>query len=77
MDAPLPSASDFNQLRAFVAVAGSLNFSRAAEKLGVSSSALTSTALPFTLNWIPMGSPCLLSLSVRSGGIRAGERRRD
>jgi DNA-binding transcriptional LysR family regulator len=41
MDAPLPSASDFNQLRAFVAVAGSLNFSRAAEKLGVSSSALS------------------------------------
>jgi DNA-binding transcriptional LysR family regulator len=41
MDAPLPSSSDFNQLRAFVAVAGSLNFSRAAEKLGVSSSALS------------------------------------
>jgi len=41
MDAPLPSASDFNQLRAFVAVAGALNFSRAAEALGVSSSALS------------------------------------
>ncbi len=41
MDAPLPSASDFNQLRAFVAVANSLNFSRAAERLGVSSSALS------------------------------------
>lgn len=41
MDAPLPSAGDFNQLRAFVAVAGALNFSRAAEKLGVSSSALS------------------------------------
>ena len=41
MDAPLPSASDFNQLRAFLAVAGSLNFSRAAEKLGVSPSALS------------------------------------
>lgn len=41
MDPLLPSAGDFNQLRAFVAVAGSLNFSRAAEKLGVSSSALS------------------------------------
>jgi DNA-binding transcriptional LysR family regulator len=41
MDPVLPSAGDFNQLRAFVAVAGSLNFSRAAEKLGVSSSALS------------------------------------
>ena len=41
MDAPLPSPGDFNQLRAFVAVARSLNFSRAAEKLGVSSSALS------------------------------------
>lgn len=37
------SAGDFNQLRAFVAVAGSLNFSRAAENLGVSSSALSQT----------------------------------
>ncbi|TCR62092.1 LysR family transcriptional regulator [Bosea sp. BK604] len=41
MKSPLPSAGDFNQLRAFVAVAGSLNFSRAAENLGVSSSALS------------------------------------
>ena len=41
MEPVLPSAGDFNQLRAFVAVAGSLNFSRAAEKLGVSSSALS------------------------------------
>ena len=41
MEAALPSASDFNQLRAFVAVAEALNFSRAAEKLGVSSSALS------------------------------------
>lgn len=38
---PLPSTSDFGQLRAFVAVAEALNFSRAAEKLGVSSSALS------------------------------------
>jgi len=41
MKSPLPSAGDFNQLRAFVAVAGSLNFSRAAENLGMSSSALS------------------------------------
>src|SRR3954469_3463859 len=39
-DPPL-STSDFGQLRAFVAVAEALNFSRAAEKLGVSSSALS------------------------------------
>jgi hypothetical protein len=32
---------DFGQLRAFVAVAEALDFSRAAEKLGVSSSALS------------------------------------
>lgn len=37
----LLSAGDFGQLRAFVAVAEALNFSRAAEKLGVSSSALS------------------------------------
>ncbi|WP_104663842.1 LysR family transcriptional regulator [Ensifer adhaerens] len=41
MKPSLPSAGDFNQLRAFVAVADSLNFSRAAENLGVSSSALS------------------------------------
>lgn len=41
MDTPLLSAGDFNQLRAFVAVAGSLSFSRAADCLGVSSSALS------------------------------------
>ena len=35
------STSDFGQLRAFVAVAEALNFSRAAERLGVSSSALS------------------------------------
>jgi DNA-binding transcriptional LysR family regulator len=38
---PLISAGDFGQLRAFVAVAEALNFSRAAEKLGVSSSAVS------------------------------------
>src|SRR5262245_58773299 len=38
---PLLSTGDFSQLRAFVAVAEALNFSRAAEKLGVSSSALS------------------------------------
>lgn len=38
---PLLSTSDFGQLRAFVAVAEALNFTRAAEKLGVSSSALS------------------------------------
>jgi DNA-binding transcriptional LysR family regulator len=38
---PLLSTGDFGQLRAFVAVAEALNFSRAAEKLGVSSSALS------------------------------------
>jgi DNA-binding transcriptional LysR family regulator len=37
----LLSASDFGQLRAFVAVAEALNFRRAAEKLGVSASALS------------------------------------
>ena len=37
----LLSTGDFGQLRAFVAVASELNFSRAAEKLGVSSSALS------------------------------------
>ena len=36
-----PTTSDFGQLRAFIAVAEALNFSRAAEKLGVSSSALS------------------------------------
>jgi DNA-binding transcriptional LysR family regulator len=41
MSDPLLSTSDFGQLRAFVAVAEALNFSRAAEKLGVSSSALS------------------------------------
>ena len=41
MDTFLLSSGDFNQLRAFVAVAGSLNFSRAAESLGVSSSAVS------------------------------------
>src|SRR5712692_5343540 len=38
---PLLSTADFGRLRAFVAVAAVLNFSRAAEKLGVSSSALS------------------------------------
>jgi DNA-binding transcriptional LysR family regulator len=38
---PLLSTTDFGQLRAFVAVAEALNFTRAAEKLGVSSSALS------------------------------------
>jgi DNA-binding transcriptional LysR family regulator len=38
---PIPSTGDFGQLRAFVAVAEALNFTRAAEKLGVSSSALS------------------------------------
>lgn len=37
----LPSAGDFGQLRAFVAVAEALSFTRAAEKLGVTSSALS------------------------------------
>ncbi|MBS0416280.1 MAG: LysR family transcriptional regulator [Proteobacteria bacterium] len=37
----LLSSSDFGQLRAFIAVAEALNFSRAAHKLGVSSSALS------------------------------------
>jgi DNA-binding transcriptional LysR family regulator len=37
----LLSTGDFGQLRAFVAVAEALNFSRAAEKLGVSASALS------------------------------------
>ena len=37
----LLSTGDFGQLRAFVAVAEALSFSRAAEKLGVSSSALS------------------------------------
>src|SRR5882757_2976902 len=38
---PLLSSTDFGQLRAFIAVAEALNFTRAAEKLGVSSSALS------------------------------------
>jgi DNA-binding transcriptional LysR family regulator len=38
---PLLTTTDFGQLRAFVAVAEALNFTRAAEKLGVSSSALS------------------------------------
>src|SRR5215475_13538269 len=38
---PLLSTADFGQLRAFVAVAEVLNFTRAAERLGVSSSALS------------------------------------
>jgi DNA-binding transcriptional LysR family regulator len=40
---PLPSSSDFGQLRAFIAVAEALSFSRAAEMLGVSSPALSQT----------------------------------
>jgi DNA-binding transcriptional LysR family regulator len=39
----LPSSSDFGQLRAFIAVAEALSFSRAAEMLGVSSPALSQT----------------------------------
>lgn len=42
MDSPLSSA-DYNQLRAFVAVAEALSFSRAAEMLGVTPSALSQT----------------------------------
>jgi DNA-binding transcriptional LysR family regulator len=38
---PILSTADFGQLRAFVAVAEVLNFTRAAERLGVSSSALS------------------------------------
>ncbi len=38
---PILSTGDFGQLRAFVAVAEALNFSRAADKLGVTSSALS------------------------------------
>src|SRR5256885_13114614 len=41
MSEPHLSTADFGQLRAFAAVAEALNFSRAAEKLGVSSSALS------------------------------------
>jgi len=43
MSTPGPplSSTDFGQLRAFIAVAEALNFTRAAEKLGVSSSALS------------------------------------
>lgn len=41
MDTSLLSAGDFNQLRALVAVADLLSFSRAAEHLGVSSSAVS------------------------------------
>jgi DNA-binding transcriptional LysR family regulator len=37
----LPSGADYNQLRAFVAVGELLSFSRAAESLGVSASALS------------------------------------
>jgi DNA-binding transcriptional LysR family regulator len=40
---PLLSGSDYNQLRAFVAVGELLSFSRAAESLGVSASALSQT----------------------------------
>jgi DNA-binding transcriptional LysR family regulator len=39
----VPSGTDFGQLRAFVLVASALSFSRAAETLGVSSSALSQT----------------------------------
>jgi DNA-binding transcriptional LysR family regulator len=38
---PILSTADFGQLRAFVAVAEVLNFTRAAERLGVTSSALS------------------------------------
>lgn len=38
---PLLSGSDYNQLRAFLAVGETLSFSRAAERLGVSPSALS------------------------------------
>ncbi|MBP2300540.1 LysR family transcriptional regulator [Azospirillum picis] len=44
---PLLSGTDFNQLRAFLAVADSLSFSRAAELLGVSPSALSQTVRGF------------------------------
>ena len=39
----LPPGSEFNQLRAFVAVAETLSFSRAAEFLGMTSSAVSQT----------------------------------
>ncbi|WP_223677580.1 LysR family transcriptional regulator [Azospirillum agricola] len=41
MRKPLLSGSDYNQLRAFVAVGETLSFSRAADRLGVSPSALS------------------------------------
>jgi DNA-binding transcriptional LysR family regulator len=43
----LLSGADYNQLRAFVAVGESLSFSRAAESLGVSPSALSQTVRGF------------------------------
>jgi DNA-binding transcriptional LysR family regulator len=46
MEAPL-TGSDFAQLRAFLAVAGSLSFSRAADTLGVSPSALSQMVRAF------------------------------
>lgn len=42
-----PSAIDYSQLRAFIAVAEALSFSRAAESLGVSASALSQTIRAF------------------------------
>ena len=44
---PLLSSADYNQLRAFVAVGEVLSFTRAAESLGVSPSALSQTVRGF------------------------------
>ena len=44
---PLLSGADYNQLRAFVAVGECLSFTRAAEQLGVSPSALSQTVRGF------------------------------
>jgi DNA-binding transcriptional LysR family regulator len=43
----LPAGNDYNQMRAFIAVAEYLSFSRAAEVLGVSPSALSQTIRSF------------------------------
>ena len=62
MSEPLLSTADFGQLRAFAAVAEALNFSRAAEKLGVSSSALSPVVRALEGNAI-----------AHHGRLRAGE----
>ncbi|MBB6487779.1 LysR family transcriptional regulator [Rhizobium lusitanum] len=75
MKPSLPSAGEFNQLRAFVAVAGSLSFSRAAENLGVSSSALSQMVRGFEEQvGVSLFNRTTRSVTLTEAGARLFER---